>query len=317
MRVLALTVCVLAHGFEPAFAQPQQTANDYSSAGMDLLQSKRFEEAIEPFQQALQLEPGNPYLAMALGQALLGSGKPRPAITHLETALRVLSQDAALRYTLAEAYQRVDDDKNALRVLSGTTPSTALTAPWLFLQGFSLFRLGRLPEAAKIFEGLLHYDGMRAPAKFFLANCAYSENRLAEALPLYAEAIRLGNVPGNKALNAYFYNYGLALYRLERYAEAADSFRQSLERYSRDPLPALFLARCDAAQGHYQEAIDIDEQVVKEHPEFSAAVYQLARLHAQHGDPNRAKELFRKVAELKRGELRQTDELTTRLMLGH
>src|SRR5262249_10480096 len=157
--------------------------------------------------------------------------------------------------TLAQAYQAADDDARALQTLAGAEPAGPMRAPWIFTRGFSLFRLGRYNEAEAVFRGLLSDPEMRAPAHFFLANCAYGRGEFAESVPLYDKAIAAGDTPSNRALNAYFYNRGLALYELRRFEPAAGSFRESINRYPQDAMPYLLLARCQSELGQQKEAM--------------------------------------------------------------
>jgi tetratricopeptide (TPR) repeat protein len=157
---------------------------------------------------------------------------------------------------------------------------------------------------------------MRAPAHFFLANCDYVENDLEKALPEYEAAIREGNVPSNKALNAYYYNYGLALYRLRRYDQAAAAFRQSLALFPTDPLPRFFLSRALAETGSYGQAIELLKQIVSEHADFAPALYQLARLEAAHGDRELARGLFQRYAALRRPGQAEDGAVKPSLKLG-
>jgi tetratricopeptide (TPR) repeat protein len=291
-------------------------ADQYAAHGLELLEAKRYHEAVAALQQAVNLKPGNPHYMAALGQACLGDGETKSSIRWLEKALKFLPTDFALRFTLALAYQKAEDDSGALRVLSGPVPGDRMAPSWMFLRGFSLFRAQQYDEADALFSALLRYADMRAPADFFLANCRFAKGRLEDSLPLYEEAIRLGNVPSNKALNAYYYNYGLALFRLQRFEPAGAAFGQSIDRFPRDPLPWLFLARCQAELGRPQQAIGTYETLLKDHPDFSPAYYQLARLHAWYGSGQRARELFQKVAALKDQERDQAEQLSKRLMVG-
>jgi tetratricopeptide (TPR) repeat protein len=221
-----------------------------------------------------------------------------------------------VRFALAQAHQTNDDDVKALQALSGEPPPDPLRAPWLFTRGFSLFRMGRYDAAESTFRSLLKYAEMQAPAQFFLANCAYARGMFAESLPLYDKAIAAGDSPSNRALNAYYHNRGLALYELRRFEEAAGSFRQSIERYPRDAMPYLLLARCLTELDRHKEAMESLEKAIQLEPGFRLAYYQLARLHQQYGDKQRGRELFQKVSELRGQELAKEEDMARRLKVG-
>lgn len=223
--------------------------------------------------------------------------------------------DFQTRFAQAQAYQKADQDLQALGLLEGPPPPPPLRDPWKFTRAFSLFRLGRLDPAERTFRELLGSPNLRAPANFFVANCIFSRGQYANSLTYYAAAVAAGNVPGNRALNAYYYNQGLAFYQLRRFSEAAAAFRNSIGLYAQDPLPWLFLGRSQTELGDFAAAIEAYESAVRVRADFRLAYYQLARLQAEHGDPKRAEELFAKVAELRQQELGEEQQLSRRLKL--
>ncbi|MEO8130424.1 MAG: tetratricopeptide repeat protein [Bryobacteraceae bacterium] len=223
--------------------------------------------------------------------------------------------DFQSRFAEAQALQRADQDLKALAVLEGALPPPPLRDPWKLTKAFSLFRLGRLKPAEKLFSELLNSPDLRAPANFFMANCIFAGGRYAESLPYYAAAVKAGQVPGNRALNAYYYNQGLALYQLHRYQAAGEAFQNSIDTYAQDPLPWLFLGRSKTELGDFAAAIEAYESAIRIRPDFRLAYFQLARLHAEHGDKTRAEELFGKAKELRQQELEEEQLLSRRLKL--
>jgi tetratricopeptide (TPR) repeat protein len=223
--------------------------------------------------------------------------------------------DFKTRFAQAQSYQKADEDLKALRVLEGPLPPPPLRDPWKFTRVFSLFRLGRLDPADRLFRELLGNPALRAPANFFVANCIFARGRYADSLPYYEAALAAGHVPDNRALNAYYYNQGLAFYQLHRFREAAEAFRNSIDLYPQDPLPWLFLGRSQTELGDFAAAIESYESAIGARADFRLAYYQLARLHAEHGDKKRSEELFAKVSELREQVLDEEQQLARRLKL--
>ena len=330
IAVFAMSALTLLVVFQASSAGGSRRAEELAALASKAFESGDLVEAERALLQALDIDPGNPYYATALGEVYRTLGKADLAIAQLEKALRVLPGEFRIRYTLAQAYQNTDDDAKALEVLEGVQPPDSLRGPWTFTQGFSLFRLGRLEAAETKFQHLLRNDLMQGPANFFVANCHFARHQFAEALHYYDKAIALGNVPENRhyydkaialgnvpenrLLNVYWYNYGLAFYHLGRFRRCAGAFRESIQLHSHDPLPWLFLGRCEAESGNFKEAIAAFETLIKGDPDFSPAYFQLARLHVEYGDKQRAQELFQKVADLKKREVRQ-EQLSYQLKL--
>ena len=308
----ALTLLVV---FQVSSAGESRRAEELAALASKAFESGDLVEAESALLQALDIDPANPYFVTALGEVYRTQGKVDLAINQLEKALRVLPREFRIRYTLAQAYQSTDDDAKALEVLEGFQPADSLRGPWTFTQGFSLFRLGRLEAAESKFHDLIRNDLMQGPAIFFVANCHFARHQFAEALHYYEKAIAVGNVPENRLLNVYWYNYGLAFYHLGQFRRCAGAFRKSIQLHPHDPLPWLFLGRCEAESGNFKESINAFETLIKGDPDFSPAYFQLARLHVEYGDKERAKELFQKVADLKKREVQRQEQLSYQLKL--
>lgn len=280
-------------------------SQELAERGVTAFQQGRFKDAVRYLSAARKADPANPILAAALGQAFMSAGDPAGAIGPLKDALSADPRDDLVRLALAQSYQRLDRDGEVVDLLKPQSPQASPSPLWLFTLAFSQFRLKQYQDAEAIFRQLVPLPSMTATASFFVANCRFGQNDLEGSLPWYEAAIRQGNTPQNVALNAYYYNYGLALFRLERYAEAGSAFLASTTRDARDPLPPYFLGRSQAQQGQIQEAISTFTQLIQKHPDFSPAYYQLGRLFSRTGDQVHSREMFAKVKQIKDAELRE------------
>ena len=84
--------------------------------------------AVELARRTAAIRPGNVYVADALGWALLRSGDPAGAVEHVESALRLGTVDAALRYHAAEVFAAVGNDDRARAELARAVDGTAWPA---------------------------------------------------------------------------------------------------------------------------------------------------------------------------------------------
>jgi tetratricopeptide (TPR) repeat protein len=286
--------------------QPSEgPADTLAERGVVAFQQGKFKDAVRYLSAARKTDPANPLLAAALGQALMSAGEPASAIEPLKDALSANPGDDSVRLVLAQSYQRLDQDGKVVDLLKLESSQASPSPLWLFTLAFSQFRLEQYQEAEAIFRQLVSLPAMTAAASFFVANCRFGQNDLQGSLPWYEAAISVGNTPQNMALNAYYYNYGLALFRLGRYAEASAAFLASTTRDPRDPLPPYFLGRSQGERGELQDAISIFTRLIQKHPDFSPAYYQLGRLLARTGDQVHSREMFAKVKQIKDAELHE------------
>ena len=294
-------------------AQQSQRAAAQAVAGWKAYEEGRLQDAKPLLEQAVRLAPANADYQAALAEVESKSGQEDAAIQHFERAIVLKPLDSEFRLNLAQLLQKKGNDQEALRFLQTAHPNSDLADLWRFTRGFSLFRLGRFGPAQEEFKPLLEKPQFKASASFFLGNIAYSQGQFEEAEPYLAAAVDLGNVEGNRAFNIYAYDYGMALFRLRKFAEADRQFRVSIAQYDKDPMPWMFLGRCEEEMGNYSEAIAMLETSIKTDPTFQLSYYELARLQQRHGDPSRAAELFEKIGEMKKEEIRKEEERATRL----
>jgi tetratricopeptide (TPR) repeat protein len=289
----------------PTQESVQRPADKLAELGVEAFQQGRFKDAVRYLSAARKADPASPVLAAALGQAYMSAGDPVRAIEPFQDALAINPDDDSVRLALAQSYQRLDQDGKVVDLLKPQSQQGSPSPLWLFTLAFSQFRLEQYRDAEAIFLKLNQFPPMIAASSFFVANCKFGQNDLEGSLPWYEAAIHQGDTPQNLALNAYYYNYGLALFRLGRYAEASSAFLASTRRDSRDPLPLYFLGQSQARRGEAQDAISIFTQLIQKHPDFSPAYYQLGRLFTRTGDRVRSQEMFAKVKRIKDTELRE------------
>jgi tetratricopeptide (TPR) repeat protein len=294
------------------FAQQPSSAAVQASAGWKAYEEGRFTDASSLLEEAVKRSPRNADYVAALAEVDSKLGQADAAIKLLKRAVLLKPGDSEFRLDLAQLLQKKGSDQEALEALQGH-PNPQLADPWHFSRGFSLFRLGRLAPASEEFKLVVQKPQFTAPASFFLGNIAYMQGQFAQAEPYFATAVELGKVGSNKAYNVYTYDYGLVLYKLGKFAEAAQQFKASIAQYDADPLPWMFLGRCEEELGNYSEAIAMLETSTQKDSTFQLADYELARLQQRHGDPKRAEELFKKISDMKEEDVNREQERAMRL----
>ncbi len=264
-----------------------------------------YAEAARLLARALVRDPADGMLARSVEMITSKEGAAGAAEPILKNALVDRPAEDAIRLALAQCYQHLEQDENAIATLSAGTAKALSSPVWQFTKGFSLFRMGQYSQAEEIFHEILGTDQIGPAASFFIGNCRFGQGDLAGALPWYQSAVQSGESSQAAGLNAYYYNYGLALFRLERYQEASNAFFRATTLNSSDPLAPYFLGRSQAQSGEIEDALAILKKVADTHPDFGPAFLQLGMLYRRTGNQEQAKSAFARVGQIKAAELEE------------
>lgn len=195
--------------------QEKATAPQIAQQGWSAFEQGHLSDAKRLLAEAVERDPTKADYPAALAQVEAKMGNEAAAIVHLRKAVALSPSDAEFRLNLAQILQTENNDQEALRVLKSAQPDARLSGAWHFSRGFSLFRVGRYSEATGEFKTVLGNEALKPSALFFLGNIAYSLGEFGQAEGFLSEAVQLGNQETNKAYNAYTYDHGLALMKLE------------------------------------------------------------------------------------------------------
>jgi len=139
----------------------------------------------------------------------------RPALREYKQT-QWLSNDQAAYHNLGVLYEQLGDTKEALRAYEHALEIDNRFNPTRFNLAMLYYRLGRVKKAEQIYKEILKYEPESADAYYSLGLLiAEDESRLAEAAKYLGKAAELA--PERARVR---YNYGLALQRLGRVAEA-------------------------------------------------------------------------------------------------
>ena len=200
-----------------------------SSAASCCSRSRR-PAALAHLERAAQLDPKQPAVAYALGQALVQAGRPQDAIPHLTRGFEGGAPVPLAGYDLAVALEAIGDFPAAARVIARITPGPDDDAEvWL--------RLGRLAS------------GVKAP-------------EVATRFFEQAVALRPGQASARQQL-------GLNRLLLGRVEEAARELAEAVRLDPRNPDSLAHLAYCEVKLGRPDEArvhVDLALAAAPDHP---------------------------------------------------
>ena len=209
---LLLTLC-LAGCASTGTAKEQAEKNakmaiSHLNLGADHLQNGRSALALREFLAASSLDPKNPRIEYALGEAYLARQKPKESEAHFLRALELKSDFHDARLSLSALYIVQGRYPEAIQACDELLNDPTFPAPWRALanRGWAAFKLGHSAEARANLEKAREYSSNYWPAMLSLAVLEASEGHRLEAIGLLEEVIALK--PGDRVVSEA--NYRLA-----------------------------------------------------------------------------------------------------------
>jgi len=184
----------------------------YEQLGQAYQGLKRYDKAIEQFERAREVAPGDIRLARLEARALRESGQLERGIGLLEEVLKRTGQQAGAYAALAELYVDAGRIPQALGVLDRAAAQLPNDTAVAFQLGAALERQKHFAEAERVFRQVITRDPGHAQALNYLGYMlADRGERLQESVGYIKRALELE--PDNPA---YLDSLGWAYFKLDR-----------------------------------------------------------------------------------------------------
>lgn len=208
---------------------------DYNEKGIQAIQNKEYEQAIESFLKAIEENPEDPVGYINIGNVFGSVGDVEKAEQFFQKAITLDEEAGTALYGLANLYYNEE----------------------------------RYEEAAKLYEQAIRKGIEEADAYFMLGKSLERSEQVKLALPYLQRAAELAPTDLEIRLS-----YGISLANLEVFDKAGEEFRYVLEQdadnadahYNLGFLYAVSTDRKDDALAHLKQAFTIN-------PEYEQARY--------------------------------------------
>jgi tetratricopeptide (TPR) repeat protein len=280
------------------YEQALQIKPDYAEAhynlGTALLQIGRVPEAIEQFEQALRIKPDYAQAHNNWGDALFQTGHLPEAIKQYEQALEIDPDYAVAHYNLGSALQQTGPLSEAIGQFEQALQMNPNNAAAHNSLGRALSQTGHGPEAVEQLKLALQIDPDFADARFNWANTLLMSGLVPEAIEQYEQALRL-----KPDLALAHDNLGIALQQADRLPEAIEQYQQGLLINPHDADAHDNLGRALQQTGRLPEAIAQFEQTLQINPHDAIAHNNLGIALFQNGQEPQAVEQFQEALRIK------------------
>jgi tetratricopeptide (TPR) repeat protein len=247
----------------------------HNSLGLCLQKSGRLAEAMEQYDEALQIKPDYAEAHNNLGSDLLHAGRLAEAENQFKQALQINPDLAAAYNNLGYALQQSGRIAEAIECYE-----EALQINPNYIEahndlGNALLQTGRAAEAIEQYQEALQLNPDLAEAYYDLGNALEQSGRMAEAIQQYQEALQL-----NPDFTEAHYNLGNALEQSGRMAEAIQQYQEVLRLKPDDAEAYANMGAALQQTGRISEAITQYEQALRLKPDDAAARSNLAQVQA-------------------------------------
>ena len=190
------------------------------NAGVDLQSRKLYDQALDEYNLALQLDPNNASILVNLGTAYQAKGDFSTAITKYQQALQLDPNNAAAKQGLETAAAQ-NQDKQTKDISSA---------------GDDSFKQGKYDEALQKYKQLLDLNPKNAAAHFDMGATYQAKNALDQAIDEYHNALVYDpdNAQYKKALSGAMeqkakptIDQAVQEHKNKNYAKAIDLYQQA------------------------------------------------------------------------------------------
>ncbi|RKU21122.1 hypothetical protein C6500_07285 [Candidatus Poribacteria bacterium] len=307
-------------------AQQTDQAAEYYARGMRSIQLGLYDEAIDAFQQVLQLNPQNPEAYCELGAAYRLKEKTDDA---LEAYLYALELPASPRthgvahLCLARLYHsqgKFADAENHGQHATNLLPKDAES---FFRLADTYVQRGKLMLAKRVYQQALALDANLAPVYQGLGKIAFLQDRLEEAAQHYQKALTIapyhaethynlgliyrhlgqravGGVSNPDALQnlAEAKNLMSSFQRVKTYNDQTNRYRRLLLEQPTALEPRIKLAEAHIEMGNLKDAIRVYQIATALHPKTLPLYHNLGGLYMQTGQLTEAISAFQRLIQL-------------------
>ncbi len=236
--------------------------------GLSLLQMRETAAALEPLNEAVELEPNNATYRLALAKTQLEAGEPDAAVATLKAQDLAAVADAerdGFGRLLAQAATRSDRKETALAALEGALAVEADSKTLWLASAHVAQQVGRARQGFDAYAVAYGLDQSDVELGRNTIQTAFANARAKdgeERRSWYALATPIAtDLAGADPTAQHFLLAGEALMGEKEYDQARSWFEQAAEADDADPWAHFYLARCaseepEEALSHLQAALE-------------------------------------------------------------
>ena len=278
-------------------SQPSMTGNQreenkkevalHLKQGEAKLKEGRYEQAVEEFKKAIELDPDSADAHHLLGLAYLKTDTRVRALEELREAIRLRPEWVEAHYDLARAYYDFGDYKNAASSFEEAIRLRPDFFAALIDLGATYQHSGLHTKSAEVLRRAVLLRPDHLDAKVALGNALLLSAQPQEAIEVLEQVVRLSPE------NALAYSLlGEAYRSLGKFQEALTALNQALRISPEDSVALNYLGMLFESLDRQQDAMAAYKQAIAAKPDYAGAHYNLALLLLSLNDMQQAEQEY-------------------------
>ena len=274
-----------------------------NAAVADLKAGKTLEPLVKTADQ------GGAEVLYGLGSAGGRQGDEIAAMVYLRLSLYLAPKNALTQITLADIYDRLHQNEEAIAVYEGV-PDTSVLRTTADIQIAQLLdNLGKKADSAEYLRHIVSDHPDDEDALLALGNAQRNDKKYADAVATYTKALAATKKPEKVEWPIYYFR-GISLERDKQWDKAVADFRKALELYPDQPLVLNYLGYSWVDRGqNLDEAFKMLHKAVELRPSDGYVVDSLGWAYFKLGKYDEAVKELERAIDLKPGDPTINDHL--------
>ncbi len=257
-----------------------------------------YEQAVESYRKALDLNPGLEEANENIANALMAVGKTAEAMEFYKKVVENDKNNYRVHFALGRLYaasNKMDEAVSAFRESIRLNPGFAPAYDEL---GNLLMKNGQYEEAAEVYKRYTFLSPTDYRGFYNLGNALYNNGSRKESVVCFRKAVKI-----NPEDYRSYYNLAIALDDLGEYEEAIDCLKKAIE--IKDDFVDAYnnLGITLSTLGRHLEALETYTRGLKKNPEAHSLYYNMGITLSEMGRYEDAADAFKTALEIKPDEL--------------
>ena len=279
--------------YHKALQLDKSNASTFFGQGVALANQNRYEEALESYQKALDLDPESVAAWVNRGAALRNLERYEEALESLQKALYLDTESVNAWVNRGNALMDLERYEEALESYQKALDLAPESVDVLVNRGNILNKLERYEEALESFQKALNLDPKSVRAWTSQGNALMDLERYEEALTACDRAFKIDS-KNDQALNSL----ALTLSLLKNFEKAITAIDEAINLKPQEVLLRANRGIILARAGRYTEALAECEQAIKQNPKHESGYYGKACCYALQGEIGHAIDNLQKAIDI-------------------